>query len=81
MMLTFVLISLLFLFVYWWYMMEGRLERYAWLFWYLVIAGLNPMLWGFGQDTVIILSVLMMLMIGQWYVGFKTGYTVVHESG
>jgi hypothetical protein len=76
---NFVLLSLLFAFVYWWYMMEERLERFAWLFWYGIIAGVNPALWGFSDDTVIMLGCLLMLMIVQWYIGFKTGWGVIRE--
>lgn len=65
----YVILSLLFAFVYWWFINEERLERYVYLFWYLVI-GLTA-LGAPIQDVVIMTAVLVNIMIIHWYIGFK----------
>lgn len=76
-MFQFILLSLLFAFVYWWFIHEGRLERYAYLFWYLYI-GLMAAVIDFHGGKVM-LTVLLGMMIIQWFLGFKWGFGVIHE--
>lgn len=73
---TYILLSLLFAFVYWWYMDEGRLERYGWLV--LFLGNGIRLLWYGVEDAMVVLSLLMMVMVSQWYIGFKTGYGAIH---
>lgn len=72
-MLNFILLSLLFAFVYWWYMMENRVERYVWLLAFFIIGTLQP-----ANNVTVTLAVLLAVMIVQWYIGFKTGYTAIY---
>jgi len=76
--LQFVLMSLLFLFVYWWFMEEQRLERYAYLFWYVVIGAGGVALWGLN-DARLLLATMMLVMLTHWYVGFTWEVGVVRE--
>jgi len=76
--LQYLLMSLLFAFVYWWFIHEERLERFAYLFWYVVI-GLMAAFIDF-HDAKLILAALLMMMIVQWYLGFKWGIGVINDG-
>jgi hypothetical protein len=53
--------------------MENRLERYVWLLAFFVVGTLQP-----TDNVTVMLAVLLMIMIVQWYVGFKTGTTAIY---
>lgn len=62
--------SLLFAFIYWWFIDEGRYERVFYLIGYGVV-GLATAFVLTPAEGVLALSTMMVVMITHWYIGFK----------
>lgn len=69
---TYLLMSLIFLFVYVWYRDEGRFERFVFLGWF-ILNGVGMLFYDI-ESGVINLSFILLVMLSVWYTGFKLGW-------